>query len=163
MAPETRAQTDVGVQQSADWVHDAPSSEQAAAQARAPWPPQSPAQHCDEKAQAPPSAMHAPDVPMTPQRLTPLLSPTQPPTPAQQLADVVQKSPAAPQAGARAWHRPTLSAPTTHDPEQQSALVAQRSQTLAQPPAGTHRFTPSGVDRHRREQQSESPEHTSPA
>jgi hypothetical protein len=57
--PDTRTQSDVGVQQSADVVQDAPSSEHAAAQARAaPWPPQFPAQHSAVKAHVPPSAMH---------------------------------------------------------------------------------------------------------
>ena len=76
--PDTRTQSDVGVQQSVDVVHDAPSPEHAAAHARAaPWPPQLPAQHSAVKAQAPASGRHVVAVVGSPQRFTPTGSPTQ--------------------------------------------------------------------------------------
>jgi hypothetical protein len=95
--PDTREQSDVGVQQSADDVHDAPSSEHATAQARAcPCPPQLPVQHSAVKAHAPPSATHDVADACAPQRFTPLVSPAHPGMPAQQLDPTEQKSPTEP-------------------------------------------------------------------
>ena len=71
----------------------------------------------------------------------------------------VHVSPPSPHAAFAQRFTPEPSA--THDPEQQSAPVSQRSQIGAQPPIGTQRFAPSDDVRHLREQQSASLAQTS--
>jgi hypothetical protein len=152
----------VGVQQSLDARHDAPSSEQEPLHVRANSNArQLPAQHSEVKAQAPASGTQDPATAAVPQRLRPLTSPMQPWLPGQQSLLVPQKSPFDAQPD-RSAQRPTPSAPTTQAPEQHSAFSAHSSQTLAHPPAGTQRLIASEVDRQRREQQSTSPAQGSP-
>ena len=80
-----RTHWDVGVQQSDDARHEAPSSEQELVQLRADSKTrQLPTQHSAAKAQAPASGTQDPRIAWVPQRLTPLTSPMQPWLPAQQ-------------------------------------------------------------------------------
>jgi hypothetical protein len=72
----------------------------------------------------------------------------------------MQSSPSDPQLVPAHRFTPLVSA--THDPEQQSALVSQRSQSGVHPPIGAQRLLPSFVATHDRVQHSPGPPHASP-
>jgi hypothetical protein len=74
----------------------------------------------------------------------------------------VQSSPSPPQLDVLGAQRFTLLASATHEPEQQSASVSQRSHCTVQPPIGAQRFVPSVVTAHERVAQSCGFAHTSP-
>jgi hypothetical protein len=120
-------------------------------------------QQSEASAQLVPSAPHGGGGPPGRQRFGPTIGGSRRHfSPPQQSPSAPQISPSFPHAGAGGWHRftPVASAPQTF--EQQSSFVAQTSHTGRQPPIAAHRFAPSPVATHWREQHSVASLHTSP-